>query len=102
LKEEKNDEIEWVDEPPPIGQGIKNEWLRILQPLVRHPGRWAKVKTCETPERAQATASNLNRRIVNIPKPEAEWDFLSRGTEVFAKFRPRRTRASTGRNKRKA
>lgn len=90
--------VEFKD-PPPAGRGAKGRWVTILEPLVQAPGRWAKIATYTTPEEAWDAADNLRRRNVLIPKPDANWEFISRSAEVFAKYG--RKRASVRRNQRK-
>lgn len=76
---------EWKDPPPP-GSGMRGVWMEILRPLTKHPGRWARIHVADEPELAQHTVSNLNRRLVQIPYPDASWEFVARGCEVYGRF----------------
>lgn len=79
-----NDEIRFVDELPPRGR--YNPWAERLQPLVRHPRRWAEVWEAADPYQARDAVSNLNRRKIMIPRSDHDWQFASRGNLVFAMY----------------
>lgn len=76
--------VRFVDELPPRGR--YNPWVERLQPLVRHPRRWAEVWVGENAYQARDAVSNLSRRKVNIPRPDHDWQFASRGNLVFAMY----------------
>jgi len=76
--------VRFVDELPPKGR--YSPWVERLQPLVRAPRRWAEVWIADTPFQAQDAVSNLNRRKAQIPRPDHDWSFASRGNLVFAMY----------------
>jgi hypothetical protein len=83
-KPKSEDNIRFVDDLPPKGR--YSPWAERLTPLVRAPRRWAEVWTADTPYQAQDAVSNLNRRKVQIPHPDHDWQFASRGCLVFAMY----------------
>lgn len=82
--------VEFVNEPPRPKQGLVGRWANQLMPLVGNPGNWALIYTCENPAQAYKLQSNLHRRQVLIPEPEHDWEFVSRGCEVYAIYRGRK------------
>jgi hypothetical protein len=73
-----SDEIVWED-PPPTHRKPNYDWLKVLEPLVGQPNRWAMVR-----EVASATAginiARLKARQLTIPRADHEWEFTSRRT----------------------
>jgi hypothetical protein len=84
-------EIERRDPPPKMHR--YGSWTQSLDPLLKDPGVWYMIRSCDTPLQAQEAQSNLTKRQVNIPQPDHDWVFSARGCEVFAiyhgKGRPR-------------
>lgn len=85
-------EPEFVDELPYAnggGRGRKpGEWMRMLEPLMNQPGRWAIVARKQSRSVASTTAQNLRQRIVRIPT--GQWEFASRTVDgearVYARY----------------
>jgi hypothetical protein len=82
--------VEFVDAPPPRAQGRKGIWEDILGVLIANPGHWARIRVCESSERADSTVQNLNQRKVIIPKANDNWEFVARGAEVFGIYHGKR------------
>ena len=82
--------VVFVEEPPRKSGGATGKWIQVLNPLLKHPGRWALVWTCENPEQANKLQSNLHSRQVLIPEPNHIWQFAARGQEVYAVYRGRK------------
>lgn len=78
--------VEFMD-PPPKRKGQHGYWEEVLAPLVKNPGRWARIDIAKSLEKAEATTSNLQRRLVAIPQPDHDWSFVSREREVYAIYR---------------
>lgn len=83
-KQDDTADIRFVDELP--ARGRHAPWVERLQPLTRHPRRWAEVYQAEDPYQARDAVSNLNRRRIIIPRPDHDWKFASRGVLVFAMY----------------
>lgn len=77
-------EIQFVDELP--NKGDFAGWNTILTVLLDHPGRWARVREMESIQQAGDAASNLRKRAIRIPRSDHEWEFASRGADVYAKY----------------
>jgi len=88
-KRKEVDKAEFVRDLPRKG-GQHGKWMDILTPLVKKPGHWALVSTCEHPGQANKLQSNLHARMVNIPEPNHVWQFAARGSEVYAVYRGRK------------
>jgi hypothetical protein len=78
-------EVQFVDEVP--GRGGSGKWTSHLMPLMKRPGVWARIWTCENIEKANSLQSNLHSRAVFIPEPKHDWEFAARGCEVYAVYR---------------
>src|SRR4051794_23874884 len=87
MARQKPQEIEFVDELPPVARGNSGRWIEILLPLLKHKGRYARVKVFDNPEQAQSVAGNLRKGRVRIPEPSHDWGFAARGCEVYAIYR---------------
>jgi len=88
------DEPEIVDEiPPKSGGGTR--WSQILLLLTKtgHIGKFHLLKTMESPEQAQNAQHNLTRRLIAIPEPDGDWEFFSRGLEVYGVYRGTKRKA---------
>lgn len=83
----EDDPVEFVGELPPRRGGNNGKWVTILTQLLNHKGIWAKIKTLETPDQANAAAKNMRDRKVIIPVPDHDWGFAARGCEVYAVYR---------------
>jgi len=88
-RQDKNQVLTFV-ELPEKRSGETGRWASRLLPLLKHPGRWALIYTCEHPEQANKLQSNLHSRQVLIPEPTHEWQFAARGCEVYAIYRGRK------------
>jgi hypothetical protein len=75
---------------PRRGSGDPHSWANRLLPLMQHPGKWALIYVCETPEAANRAQSNLHSRAVIIPEPKHTWEFAARWCEVYAVYRGKR------------
>jgi|307.fasta_scaffold00339_17 hypothetical protein len=84
MAKRKTADVEFVDDLPLKPKHIP--WKDRLEPVYRNPGYWARINTADTPEKAMSQQGNLTSRKVSIPDPEGDWDFASRGCEVFAKY----------------
>ena len=77
--------IVWED-PPPLperyGTGV---WLKRLEPLKAHKGRWARVCQLGSRNSANSVASRL-RTGTFLRKPPGRWEFASRERFVYAKY----------------
>src|SRR5262252_6365866 len=73
-------QLEFVRDLPRKGNQF-GKWMEILQPLVKKPGHWALIHTCESPLQANKLQSNLHARMVIIPEPQHDWQFAARGSE---------------------
>lgn len=69
-------ELVWEDLPEQV-RVRTTQWEKRLQPLVEHPGKWARVYSGAVTT-ARAYASSLRQRKVRIPEPEHGWEFTSR------------------------
>jgi hypothetical protein len=70
------EEIIW-EEPPPAKKGPNSDiWMRVLAPLLDHPGKWARVREVSTVN--QGVVSTLRTRKSRIPRPDHKWEFTSR------------------------
>lgn len=85
-------------DPPAPQRHQRGRWVEILNEVLKRPNRWALIHTAETASQAQGAVSNLNQRVVHIPRPDDEWQFLSRDNEVYAIYRGK-SRASVRRAK---
>lgn len=83
-------EVQFVDGLPTGGHGTKGRWANHLLPLLKRPGVWALIYTCETPVQARALQGNLRQRTLLIPEPKHVWEFVVRGCEVYAIYRGKR------------
>jgi hypothetical protein len=72
---------------PPRGQRQGVAWHYLLEPLLKRPGQWARIHIAESPDQAMNAQHNLHRRNVTIPMPAGDWEFASRGCEVYAKYK---------------
>jgi len=82
-------QLEFVRDLPRKGNQF-GKWMEILQPLVKKPGHWALIHTCESPLQANKLQSNLHSRKLLIPEPNHDWEFAARGSEVYAVYRGRK------------
>lgn len=74
--------------PLPMKGNATDWWSRLkFLTLAKNRGRWALVRTMETPEQAYHAQDNLSRRKVSFPNPDDDWSFAARGTEVYAIYR---------------
>jgi hypothetical protein len=80
---------QFIRELPRRGGGT-GKWMVALAPLVKKPGQWALIQTCETPVHANKLQSNLHARQAKIPEPNHVWQFAARGCEVYAIYRGRK------------
>jgi hypothetical protein len=80
------EEIVEFREPPPRGVAGRS-WIHLLEVVRKRPGTWARIYTADSPEQAQQAQKNLHKRQVKIPMPQGNWEFVSRGCEVFAIYR---------------
>ena len=87
------------EDPPLPGRSQRGRWYELLKPLIQHPNRWAKIHTAANPSKAQGTAANLTQRLVLIPNTEDNWSFISRDTDVYAKYMGKKPRARVRRAK---
>ncbi len=83
-KEGKAKNVEAVDLLPNKSGGIP--WIERCMAPYKNRNRWYRVHIAKTPEQALNAQSNLTQRHVNVPDPDGEWTFASRGCEVFAKY----------------
>jgi hypothetical protein len=97
-KQKSGNDIEFVDELPPVSRGQTGRWIDILLPLLKHKGRYARVQTCDNPQQAQDIAGNLRKGRVLIPEPTHDWSFAARGCEVYAIYRGPKNQARRRRN----
>lgn len=86
----QREEVVFIDEIPPK-RGGGTSWSHILLPLTKRGGigRPALVKVCDTPQQAIDAQGNLRKRNVKIPFPDGNWEFYSRGCDVYAIFKGR-------------
>jgi len=96
-EEKKNDkqDIEFVDQVPIKGKK-GGKWANQLLPLLKKPGQWALIWTCENPQQALSAQSNLHQRAVIIPEPNHVWEFASRGCDVYAVYRGEKRGSDAG------
>ena len=83
-------DVQFVDELPAIGQGSRGKWANLLQQVMKRPGQWALIATCESMDQANSLQSNLTARSVVMPEPTHHWEFAARGIEVYAIYRGKR------------
>ena len=77
------------EDPPLPGRGHRGgyrrqTWSAALRPLTKAPGCWARVADYSNHYVAHITASKL--RCGGIPIPSGEWEFISRGPRIYARF----------------
>ena len=75
------DDIVW-EEPPTREHkgGPTNKWIPILEPLMKHPKRWARVEITWD-KQAHAIARNLRRAVGGKGSyriPPGKWEFVAR------------------------
>jgi len=77
-------------EPPEVIRGRRDHpWIKRLEPLMEHPGRWACVSRFDNVRSAYQIASKL--RTVEVKRPPGKWEFSANKTadgsgEVFARY----------------
>ncbi len=73
-----DDGIAW-EEPAPssnqVGQPA-GKWVVLLAPLVRYPGKWARIDVKSTGPVASTAASNLRKGTIQVPP--GRWEFAGR------------------------
>ena len=82
--------VTFVEGPPRKRAGETGRWIQQLNPLLKHPGRWALIWTAENAPQANKLQSNLHSRQLLIPEPKHVWEFAARGCEVYAVYRGRK------------
>jgi hypothetical protein len=98
-------DVEFVDDLPLKDGQI--DWAVRLEPVYRNPGYWARVNTASSEQAMQQQSNLAGRRITNFPKSDTDdWEFASRGAELFAKYngiynRSRKTSGNIRRTQRK-
>lgn len=75
--------------PRAIGRRAAVDWVKLLTPLMEHPGEWARARTCASQGNASSTTFKLNHRMYIIP--EGQFEFVTRKlgpTEwgIYARF----------------
>jgi hypothetical protein len=72
-------DVVW-DDPPGVTQASAGwtvgKWVGVLEPLMAHPKRWARIQVSDTPTAAYWAAGNLRKGAVN--KPPGRWEFAAR------------------------
>jgi hypothetical protein len=74
-----------VYETPKIRPRV-GRYERVLEPLMATPKEWAKIGIYKTSNSAYQAALNLRHGKYRIPSGLEDWEFLSDGDEVFAKY----------------
>lgn len=88
MAKQKDLEIERRD-PPPVNER-HGSWAQILTPLVKQPGIWFMIKSCDNEGIAENAQSNLTGRKVAFPHQDHDWVFAARGVELFAIYHGKR------------
>lgn len=68
--------IVWEEPPAPPTSKQKGKWLRLLRPLVEHPGEWARIR-----EYTRGASAYAARQQLTSPRailPPGEWEFAAR------------------------
>lgn len=81
------DDVVPTDGPPEPNRPSVGKWERKLAKVMQNPGQWFIVQRGPN---AVATANNLRRRSVRIPRPDHEWEFVARTVDgegrVYARY----------------
>lgn len=83
-------DIVW-EEPPPSRYGAKRDgWNRIAAELRANPGRWARIRECETRGRASVWAQQVRQGQSSAWLPAGSFEAASRSVDgtyvVYARY----------------
>jgi hypothetical protein len=64
----------------------QGKYERVLDPLQETPNKWAKIGEYKTEDSAYQAALNLRHGKYKIPGTKDDWEFVSDGLNVHARF----------------